>query len=54
MIDFSSELNFLKPEVQIDYNKVHSLKATTYDELLEHFEKRYKIKTPLIDNQRCF
>ncbi len=49
MIDFSSELNFLKPEVQIDYNKVHGLKKTSYDELLACFEKRYRIKKEQIE-----
>lgn len=37
MIDFSSEVNFLKPNIQIDFN---SVKAPNYDELLTLLEKK--------------
>ena len=49
MIDFSNELNFLKPDVSIDYNKIHGTKANNYDELLSLLEKRYKINTKQIE-----
>ena len=49
MIDFSSEINFLKPNVEIDYNKVHSLKKSSYGNLLNLLEKRYKVNKNQIE-----
>lgn len=49
MRDFSSETNFLKPNVQIDYNKVHGLKKSSYSNLLNLLEKKYKVKQNQIE-----
>ncbi len=49
MRDFSSEINFLKPNVNIDYNKVHSLKKSSYSNLLKLLEKRYKVNEKQIE-----
>ena len=49
MTDFSSEINFLKPNVQIDYNKVHGLKKSSYKNLLNLLEKRYKVNENQIE-----
>lgn len=46
MIDFSSEVNFLKPNIQIDFN---SVKAPNYDELLTLLEKKYHIQKEQIE-----
>lgn len=46
MRDFSSEINFLKPNVDIDYNKIAS---ANYSELLYLLEKRYKVKSNQIE-----
>lgn len=46
MIDFSGEINFLKPNIQIDYNKIGACK---YSNLLYLLEKRYKIKANQIE-----
>lgn len=40
MINFNSEINFLKPNVEIDYNKLGSV---SYEKLLTLLEKRYHI-----------
>lgn len=46
MIDFSSEINFLKPNIQIDFN---SIKASNYYELLTLLEKKYHIQKEQIE-----
>ncbi len=40
MIDFSSEINFLRPNTQIDYNKISRV---NYEEFATSIAKRYKI-----------
>lgn len=46
MIDFSNEINFLKPSIEIDYNKISS---TNYSGLLYLLEKRYHVKSNQIE-----
>ncbi len=46
MIDFSCDLNFLKPNINVDYNEI--LK-TDYDNLLNQLEKRYHISKTQIE-----
>ncbi|WP_072682334.1 hypothetical protein [Arcobacter sp. LA11] len=49
MIDFSNKINFLKPNIEIDYNKIDSLKNTNYESLLKLLEYRYKINKNQIE-----
>lgn len=46
MIDFSSDINFLKPNIQVDFNSVSS---SNYDELLTLIEKRYHIEKAQVE-----
>ncbi|PLY06428.1 MAG: aminotransferase class I/II [Arcobacter sp.] len=49
MIDFSIELNFLKPNVELDYNKIHTFKTDKYTTLLTLLSKRYKVNNNQIE-----
>ncbi len=46
MTDFSNEINFLKPNVQIDYNKIDTLENK---KLLNLLEQRYKLNKNQIE-----
>lgn len=46
MIDFSSEINFLKPNININYNE---LKDVKYNTLLDLLQKRYHIEPKQIE-----
>lgn len=46
MIDFSTDINFLKPNIQVDFNSVSS---SNYDELLSLIEKRYHIEKSQVE-----
>jgi len=49
VIDFSIELNFLKPNVELDYNKIHTFKTDKYTTLLTLLSKRYKVNNNQIE-----
>lgn len=46
MTDFTSNINFLKPNVNIDYNQTFKI---DYDNLLNHLEKRYHVNKNQIE-----
>jgi len=46
MVDFSHRINFLKPNIQIDYNSVSS---GNYDQILNLLKKRYEINSKNIE-----
>jgi len=46
MINFNNEINFLKPNIDIDYNSVVSI---DYKEILAQLEKRYEINKNQIE-----
>ncbi|WP_419774457.1 aminotransferase class I/II-fold pyridoxal phosphate-dependent enzyme [Halarcobacter sp.] len=48
MFDFRSEVNFLKPDIQIDFNEVCD-ESNCYQSLLSQLEQRYKIKKTNIE-----
>ena len=45
VIDLSSNINFIKPEVNIDFNNLDISAYPVYDKLYEKIAKNYKIKT---------
>jgi len=45
VIDLSSNINFIKPEVNIDFNNLNISAYPVYDKLYEKIAKNYKIKT---------
>ena len=49
VIDLSSNINFLKPEVNIDFNKLDISAYPTYDKLYEKIAKNYKVQTNEIE-----
>lgn len=49
MIDFSVELNFLKPNIEFDYNQIDSLKTDNYFNLLNTLSQSYKVETNEIE-----
>lgn len=49
MIDFSVELNFLKPNIEFDYNQIDTLKKDNYHNLLNTLSKCYKVQTNEIE-----
>lgn len=48
MFDFRSEVNFLKPDIKIDFNEVCD-ESSCYNALLSQLEQRYKIKKTNIE-----
>ena len=48
MFDFRNEINFLKPDIQIDFNKICD-ESSSYKSLLSLLEERYKIKKTNIE-----
>ncbi len=46
MIDFSQQVNFLKPNIQIDYNRI---KKVDYDSFLEQIASKYKLTLKQIE-----
>lgn len=49
MTDFSNEINFLKPNIEIDYNKIHNFNQFEYENLLNLLENKYKISGKQIE-----
>lgn len=49
MTDFSIELNFLKPNVDFDYEQINTLKTDDYSNLLTSISKYYKVDTNQIE-----
>ncbi|RXJ66654.1 aminotransferase class I/II [Halarcobacter ebronensis] len=49
MIDFSSEINFLKPNVNLNYGLILEAKSNSYNTLLELLENRYKVQKEQIE-----
>lgn len=46
MIDFSKDINFLKPNINIDYNNISNIR---FEKFLENLSNRYEIKTKEIE-----
>jgi threonine-phosphate decarboxylase len=49
ILDFTDELNFLQPHIEIDYNKIDTTKLKKCSYLLKHLEARYKVKSAQIE-----
>ena len=49
VIDLSSNINFLKPNIKIDFNKLDISAYPTYENLYEIIAKRYSIKADKIE-----
>ena len=49
MVDFSSSINFLKPNIDVDYKDISKSKSNSYNTLLLLLESRYKIKKEQIE-----
>lgn len=49
IIDLSSNINFVKPTIDIDFNSLDISAYPNYDELYEAIANLYKVKTPQIE-----
>ena len=49
IIDFSSTINFIKPEINVDFNNLDISSYPVYDKLYEKLAKNYKINSKQIE-----
>ncbi len=49
IIDLSSNINFIKPKIKIDFNTLNIKDYPTYENLYESIAKNYKVKTSNIE-----
>ncbi len=49
ILNFTDELNFLKPRIEIDYNKIDTSKLAGCSNLLKQLDTRYKVQSAQIE-----
>ncbi|MEA3290529.1 MAG: aminotransferase class I/II-fold pyridoxal phosphate-dependent enzyme [Campylobacterota bacterium] len=49
IIDLSSNINFIKPDINIDFNKLNISSYPNYDKLYENIAELYKVKSSQIE-----